>query len=267
VERYVIRGGREGYERLLILARAKAPGTRALFERVGIGRNMRCVDLGCGGGEVTFELALLVGRGGHVTGIDMDEVKLAAAREAAVRHGLGNVEFRTANVNDWNAASTYDVVYARFLLQHLSRPVDLIRRMWDAVAPGGALVVEDADFEAMFCEPPNAGFDFFRTTYPRVLERHGGDANSGRKLYRYFREAGVPDPDHRLVQTVEAAGEAKTLTLTTLEATAAGIVSEGLASEDEVNEALASLAAFTGDPETVIGDPRTHQVWARKPRA
>ena len=41
----------------------------------------------------------------------------------------------------------------------------------------------------------------------------------------------------------------------------------GIASEDEVNDALASLSAFTDDPETVIGDPRTHQVWARKPRA
>ncbi len=265
MERYVIRGGREGYERLLILARAKWPGTCALFERVGIGRNMRCLDLGCGGGEVTFEIARLVGPGGRVTGIDMDEVKLAAARDAATRHGLANVEFGAANVSEWRADATYDVVYARFLLQHLTRPVDLLRRMWGAVAPGGAIVVEDADFEAMFCEPPNPGFDFFKDVYPRVLERHGGDAYAGRKLYRYFREAGIPEPDQRLVQTADASGEAKTLTLTTLEATAEGIVSEGLASEEEVNDALASLAAFTDDPQTVIGDPRTHQVWARRP--
>ena len=266
MERYVIRGGREGYERLLILARAKWPGTRALFERVGLGRDMRCLDLGCGGGEVTFELANLVGRGGHVTGIDMDEVKLEAARAAANERRLANVEFRAANVNEWREAAAYDVVYSRFLLQHLSRPADLVQRMWAAVAPGGALVVEDADFEAMFSEPPNAGFDFFRTQYPPLLERHGGDPLAGRKLYRYFRAAGIADPVQTISQLVDAAGEAKTLVLTTLEAIAGGILAEGLASQDEIDAALTSLAAFTDDPETVIGGPRTHQVWARKPR-
>jgi 2-polyprenyl-3-methyl-5-hydroxy-6-metoxy-1,4-benzoquinol methylase len=84
VGRYVIRGGRDGYNRLLVLARASWPDTAALFDRAGIGPGMQCVDLGCGGGEVTFELARLVAPGGSVTGVDMDEVKLDLARKAAV---------------------------------------------------------------------------------------------------------------------------------------------------------------------------------------
>lgn len=72
----MIRGGREGYERLLVLARERWPDTAALFERVGLTPGMRCIDLGCGGGEVTLEMARLVGPGGSVTGIDLDEVKL-----------------------------------------------------------------------------------------------------------------------------------------------------------------------------------------------
>jgi len=48
VEQYVIRGGREGYERLLVLARERWPDTAALFGRVGLSPGMRCVDLGCG---------------------------------------------------------------------------------------------------------------------------------------------------------------------------------------------------------------------------
>jgi 2-polyprenyl-3-methyl-5-hydroxy-6-metoxy-1,4-benzoquinol methylase len=95
VNRYVIRGGREGYNRLLLLARASWPDTAALFSRAGIRPGMQCVDLGCGGGEVTFELAKLVAPGGSVTGVDMDEVKLGLARNAAVERGLSNVEFLT----------------------------------------------------------------------------------------------------------------------------------------------------------------------------
>jgi ubiquinone/menaquinone biosynthesis C-methylase UbiE len=133
VGRYVIRGGRDGYNRLLLLARASWPDTAALFDRAGIGPGMQCVDLGCGGGEVTFELARLVAPGGSVTGVDMDEVKLGLARAAAVQRGVGNVEFVAGNVSTWDEPDGYDVVYARFVLQHLSEPVDLLRRMWAAV--------------------------------------------------------------------------------------------------------------------------------------
>ena len=41
----------------------------------------------------------------------------------------------------------YDLVYSRFLLQHLSRPVELLPRMWAAVRAGGVIAVEDADFD------------------------------------------------------------------------------------------------------------------------
>jgi len=116
VERYVIRGGREGYNRLLLLARASWPDTSALFGRAGLRPGMKCIDLGCGGGEVTFKMATLVGAGGSVTGVDMDEVKLDLARKAAVERRETNVEFLATNVNEWNEPDEYDVVYSRFLL-------------------------------------------------------------------------------------------------------------------------------------------------------
>ena len=56
--------------------------------------------------------------------------------------------------------------------------------MWAGVRPGGAIVVEDADFTGSFCEPANAGHDFFVRAYSRVLERHGGDPLAARKLFR-----------------------------------------------------------------------------------
>ena len=54
---YMIRGGIEGRERLRVLSRVMRPGTLSLFERAGIGAGMRCLDVGCGGGDVTFDLA------------------------------------------------------------------------------------------------------------------------------------------------------------------------------------------------------------------
>jgi ubiquinone/menaquinone biosynthesis C-methylase UbiE len=264
VERYVLRGGRWGYERLQLLARVRRGDTLELLRRAGMRPGMRCLDLGCGGGEVTFELARLAGPSGSVVGIDLDEVKLALARKAADEQDRPNVEFRAANVNDWDEPEAYDLVYSRFLLQHLSRPAELLRRMWAAVRTGGVIAVEDADFGGLFCYPENDGFDFYRRMIPRVYELNGGDSATGRKLYWYFLQAGLPRPELRLAQGAGATQDSKALTVSTLEASAEAIVGAGLATAEEVAAAIADLAAFAADPATVVSEPRVFQLWARR---
>jgi ubiquinone/menaquinone biosynthesis C-methylase UbiE len=262
--RYVIRGGKQGYDRLQVLHRSRWPDTARLLERVGAAPGMRCIDLGCGGGEVTFELARLVGPTGHVIGVDMDEVKLALARDSKTAQTLPNVEFRAADVNQWDDPGPYDLVFCRFLLQHLRRPVDLLRHMWVAVGPGGAIAVEDGDFDGQFCEPPNEAFAAHERMYRQVLERRGGDPTFGRKLFGAFLEAGIPRPDIRLVQAVHSEGEAKTLATLTLQAIADAVVDEGVATPVEVDETLAGLEAFVVDPETLVAQPRIFQVSRRR---
>ena len=262
MEPYVIRGGREGYERLKVLARAHWPGTSELLDRVGLRAGMHCLDVGCGGGDVTLELSRLIGADGHVTGIDMDELQLDLAGESARDRGVTNVEFRAANVNEWNEPDTYDLVYCRLLLEHLREPVDLLRRMWLAVRPGGAIVVEDGDFEGLFCHPPNDGYAFWADSYRRVVRHRGGDPTLGRKLYAYFLEAGIPSPSVQLRQQARTSGEAKSLSLLTLDTTANAIVAEGIASESDIATARASLIDATKDPRTVFGGPRIFQVWS-----
>ncbi len=264
MERYVIRGGREGYDRLLLLAKDRWPDTSAFLQRAGVGAGLRCVDLGCGSGEVTLELAQLVGVDGRAVGVDTDSVKLELASAAALRRGVSNAAFRVMNLNEWDEPCTYDVVFSRAVLHHLLRPVDLLRRMWAAVRAGGVIAVEDADFEGWCCHPSNDAFEFFRRTYHQVVERSGGDDTFGRKLYASFIEAGIPTPEVTVVQPVYLSGDAKWLPWTTVAATADVIVSEGVASSDEVQAALASLAAFTEDPGTLISGPRLFQVWARR---
>jgi ubiquinone/menaquinone biosynthesis C-methylase UbiE len=264
MERYVIRGGKEGYERLLLLARERWPDTAALFKRACLSPGMRCIDLGCGGGEVTLEIARLVDPGGSVTGVDMDEIKLGLARREAVRRGLGNVEFRLLDVEDWDEPGSYDVVYCRFLLQHLSQPVGLLRRMWAGVRPGGVLIVEDADFDGWCCHPPNDGFDLFVRTYSQLLQRRGGDHAMGRKLYASFQDAGISRPQVALTQPAWTEGEGKTLAWSTLEATREALVSERVASEEEISAALTALKDFTEDPRTLICGPRNFQLWSSR---
>ena len=218
----MIRGGREGYDRLRVLARVHGANTSTLLDRVGVTPGMHCLDVGCGGGDVTFVLARMVGPDGSATGLDMDQVKLDLAGQQAVELGLGNVRFQEADITSWSEPGAYDLVYSRFLLEHLRRPVELLREMWAAVRPGGTIVVEDADFDGCFTDPPNAGHEFYQRVYSEALRRRGGDATIGRKLHRLCLEAGIPDPDFEVVQGVAASGEIVELPHLTLAASADG---------------------------------------------
>src|SRR3954447_5254096 len=264
MEKYVIAGGERGFHRLAVLARLWEPTTLALFADLGIGPGMRCLDLGCGGGAVTLAMARLVGPDGHATGMDMDEVKLALGRETAAAQGLANVTLTTRNVYDFHEPASYDLVYCRFLLQHLTRPVEVVAAMWEAVRPGGVLVVEDADFDGQFCEPPNDGFDFWVEKYQQVLIRRGGDPHIGRKVPGYFREVGVPEPSVAIKQRLELSGEGKSMPHSTTDATADAILEKGLATREQIDAALASLEALASDEVSVVASPRTVQVWARR---
>ena len=120
--RYAIRGGKEGKERLNLLARVMLPTTSQLLKTVALRKGMKCLDVGCGGGHVTLLMASMVGPEGKVTGTDTDEEIIELAQEDADAAKLDNVEFRQIDACTCQWHEEYDLVYARFLLSHLSEP-------------------------------------------------------------------------------------------------------------------------------------------------
>src|ERR1700722_4765117 len=168
---YIIRGGVEGKKRLEVLARVMWPTTSRLLAEAGLAPGMTCLDLGCGGGDVTLQLATLGGPRGHVTGGDMDEVKLDLGRQTATRLGLANVQFRKLIVQDWIEESQYDCIYCRFLLTHLAEPLQVLRQMLHAARPGGMAVGEGIEDGSSFCYPHCPGFDAFLRLYRAAAAR------------------------------------------------------------------------------------------------
>jgi SAM-dependent methyltransferase len=262
--RYIIRGGVEGRERLRLLARVLRPTTLSLFERIGIKPRMACLDVGCGGGDVAFELARLVGSGGKVVGIDRDETKLELARGQGVAERLGNVEFQTTEIGSGQLGSAFDVVYARFLLTHLQDPLGALAKMLEALKPGGTLVVEDIDFSGSFCHPHSAAYCRYVELYTQAVQRGGADPNIGPRLPAMLMNVGCDKLQMNVVQPAGLDGEVKLLGPITMENIADAVLAAGLASVAEVEQVVTDLYAFARDPRTVMGLPRIVQAWGRR---
>ncbi len=262
---YMIRGGLEGRERLRLLARVMWPTTRVLLERVQVGRSSRCLDVGCGGGDVTTALARLA-PDGFVVGTDIDTTKLDVARKEAAAGGLINIEYRAADVLDPPTdGDVYDLVHARFLLTHLSDPSLALARMCALLRPGGALVVVDIDCTGHFCYPDNPAFRRYVQLYTDVARARGCDPNIGRRLPSLIRAAGLADLEINVVQPAGFGGDVKLIAPITLEAVADGVIAEGLCTAEELAQTIDDLYAFAADNESVMSMPRVVQVWARKP--
>jgi len=261
---YVIRGGHEGKRRLELLGRIMWPTTFSLLKRAGVREGMTCLDLGCGGGDVTRGLARLVGPTGSVLGVDIDAVKLDAARREAVRQGLANVEFQQANVYEccWEAA--FDRIYARFLLTHLPDCPTALAAMRRARRTGGVLIVEDIDFSGAFCYPRCAAYERYVDLYRQVVRLRKGDADIGPKLHGLLVQAGLQSVHLDLVHPFHVDHEDKELSLSTLVNISDAVLCEGLAEPAELERAIAELEAFTQDPTTVLGLPRVFQAWGSR---
>jgi SAM-dependent methyltransferase len=260
--RYTIEGGRAGKARLDVLNEVIWPTSSALLASVGVPDGGHVLDLGCGGGHVSLELARMVGQHGSVVGIDLDAEIIDLARADAA--GVANVEFRVGTAGEIQGGP-FDLAYARFLLSHVADPFAVVSLLSAAVVPGGLVVVEDVDFRGAFCHPPSVAYQRSVDLYTEVCRRQGGNAEIGPALPGFLLGAGLEDVHVGVVQPVALAGSTKDLCHLTLARTAASITAAGLAGEAELAELVTELERLAADPTTLVSVPRIVQSWGRVP--
>lgn len=151
------------------------------------------LDVGCGPGTITVDLARTVGPG-VVTGIDTSAAVLEQARATAADQGVRNVEFVEADVYDLPFADgSFDIVHAHQVLQHLSDPVAALREIRRVTRPGGLVAVRDADYAAMAWYPESQELTEWNELYHEVAAANGAQPDAGRRLVSWVRAAGFAD--------------------------------------------------------------------------
>src|SRR5579884_165370 len=151
------------------------------------------LDVGCGPGTITTDLARRVAPGA-VVGIDAAAGGLDQARAHAGEAAVDNVRFEVGDVYALAYDDgSFDVVHAHQVLQHLTDPVRALREMRRVLRPGGTLAVRDGDYGAFVWSPEDPVLDRWLELYHRVTAANGADADAGRKLYGWVRAAGFED--------------------------------------------------------------------------
>jgi SAM-dependent methyltransferase len=148
------------------------------------------LDVGCGPGTITLDLARLVAPGKTI-GLDRSAEVVARARADAGGTDAG-----------WIAGDVYalpfpdasfDVVHAHQVLQHLGKPVAALKEMRRVLRPGGLLAARDGDYAAFAWAPDDPRLVRWLEIYRAVARRNGGEPDAGRYLKGWGLDAGFAD--------------------------------------------------------------------------
>jgi SAM-dependent methyltransferase len=151
----------------------------------------RILDVGCGPGTITADLARRV-PAGSVVGLDRSPEVIEEAGATARRAGVTNVELAVGDVYALDHPNdSFDVVHAHQVLQHLSDPVAALREMGRVCRPDGIVAVRDSDYSAFTWWPAVPELDEWLDVYRTVARGNDAEPDAGRRLKSWALAAGL----------------------------------------------------------------------------
>ena len=159
----------------------------------GLRSGDRVLDVGCGTGVVTRDLAQRVGHQGQVVGIDPSTRLIEEALRRLDQKGLkGRVEFQRAD----GAAlpfsdGSFDLVVASVVFGHVPNGMEVLTEMVRVARPGGTVLAFDHDIDTIVINA--ADRDLTRRIIHAYCERYFTSGWAGRELYAMFREAALEE--------------------------------------------------------------------------
>jgi SAM-dependent methyltransferase len=236
------------------------PVTFRHVDRLGIAAGMRCWEAGAGGPSVPIGLAERVGPAGTVIATDIDVSwtrGIAGGVIEVMRHDVAA---------EPPPSGGFDLVHARLVLVHVTDRTEALRRMVQALRPGGWLLLEDADpgLQPLLC-PDESGpeqrlANRLRSGFRTLMAARGADLAYGRTLPRLLREAGLDDVQADAYFPITSPACA-VLEAATVRQIRRRLVTEGLATDEELDRHLANVATGRLDLATA---PMI-SAWGRRP--
>ncbi len=187
------------------------PETESLWKDAGFASCRAVLDLGCGPGFTTLDLARVVGPGGEICAVDKAGSYLRLLIERARAAAVTNVRTVKADLaRTGSLAGSFDGAFCRWFLAFLRDDLDIaLDNVRQSLRPGGVFAaMEYLTLRSVTCSPPSDAFDANSRAWIEFYARHGGDTTVGQGLPGRLVSAGftirsvrcvggMADPQHR----------------------------------------------------------------------
>jgi SAM-dependent methyltransferase len=189
---YALAIGEEDKTRLTIINEIYNPFSFQFLHKCQIAPGDRVLELGCGIGLVSQQLALLVSTTGSVLATDISEEQLAIAKSLLSDPVPKNLKFQQLSVFDVDKLNEkFDIVYVRFLLMHIPDLQKVIRQVKNVLQPGGKFIIEDCvGNHTVYSIPHSKGMDAVKHFDQLQFELQKSDDQSCSKLPSLLQEEG-----------------------------------------------------------------------------
>lgn len=162
------------------------------WRRAGLKPGMTVLDIGCGPGHASFDLAQLVGPTGKVIAVDQSALFLDAVNAGAKQRGLINIETVKSDLGQLVLPDNcVDMIWSRWVLSFLASPQGLFERLKTALKPGGAFIAHEyGHYETFGFFPADPVQDRFIEAVKKSWRAFGGEPNIAKQLPALCRQIG-----------------------------------------------------------------------------
>ena len=265
---YVLGTRVEEMDRLGFQHQVWAPQTSALWQRAGFAPGDTILDVGCGPGYASFDLASLAGAAGRVIAVDISKrfVDHLAARSA--NRPDSRVEAMVGDVENLQIpGERVDAAFARWVLCFTSRPDRVLAGVARALRPGGVFAVMDYfNYTALDMAPDAPEIRKVVLATAESVRRRGGDLDVGRRLPALLRSAGLAIEHLAPLVRIARPGSAlwrwpETFFFGYLPT----LIEMGLLSDSDAVDFRECWEERSRDPDSFLSTPPMIEVVARKP--
>lgn len=258
---YLCEVGKRGQSRLSVFNTANQDHILALLTKLDLHPGMCVLDVACGTGDITCQMAEK-----HpevmVVGIDFSEEQINLAKEKAANKKLDNVTFIVMSAYDIKNLSEqyqFDRIFIRWVLGHLKEPQRVIESCKELLKPRGLILCEEGDIQTHHCESTNQSFQqcygLFVSNILSLQKKRGVDAEIGNKLPAIFRavfnDQAIIETDHHQL-TLKSIEEKEAASTSFLDEVGQRFIDENVLTQVQLNELKINLDEIVHEKEAKI---------------
>ncbi len=265
-ELYIPTQGEEDQERTELLNTIYNQSSIEFLKKFGITQGMKVLDIECGQGIMSCEIAQIVGNTGFVEGIDFSEEQLILAQKNAQKRNLTNVLFLKMSTEDLaTRSSQYNAIYIRFLLMHLKNPHHVLQQAYRLLKPSGTLIIEEpTGLETISCYPEHKTFTEAMLLGKKQFELGNTDPAIGYKLKyilaQYFTLPAHTSLFHPVLQT----DKEKRMLYLILKTLTPAFVKHGVKTLEEMNQLAQEICTLEKNHSVYVSYFQVAQVCVKK---